>query len=49
MTNQINAIKKLKIPAVVIIFIGKYEKLNSESYTNLIFLDSVHLDFPISF
>ena len=35
-----------KIP--VINFIGKLEKPSRESVTNLIFLDKVHLDFPIS-
>lgn len=35
--NKIIDPKKLKKPTFVIILIGKYEKLISESYTNLIF------------
>ena len=38
----------VKNPVVVINFTGKYEKLSNESYTSFIFLDNVHLDFPIS-
>ena len=47
-SNKTKDNNDVKNPVVVINFTGKYEKLSNESYTSFIFLDNVHLDFPIS-